>query len=170
MNPDRLAGLHCSSDDDVDPMPPLGEAPDGDVGGFGLQNGFKDVCPIIALQSLGFPISCDRDGPFSILFGNTLLLPFGVQLRYKHCGKSLPDGSYIVRDASMQHLFSLQCREGLIAKKDAHVTSVVSASSAMDMLSSENYTFYFLRRRVRSEPVMFDVVGGAEPQAFICPL
>ena len=88
-NPDTLPGLHPPSDDE-DPMPRVGAAPDLEYGGPGCQNGFKDVCLIMAMQKIGLPVVCDQDGPFSVSYGNSLLLPFGVQLCQKHCRKSLP--------------------------------------------------------------------------------
>ena len=168
-NPDTLPGLHPPSDDE-DPVPRVGAPPDLEFGGPGCQNGFKDVCLIMAMQNIGLLVVCDQDGPFSVSYGNSLLLPFGVQLCQKHCRKSLPDGSYIVHDKDMKHFFALQHREGLLLKKDGEVTSVVSAGVAMDMLSSDQYTFYYLRRQSYSALVTLDAVGGSSPQTFTCPL
>ena len=107
-NPDSLPGLQCASDDDV--LPAAGASPDDDaLAGSGCQQrGFKDVCLVLALQSLGLPVSCDRGGPFPISYGNTLLLPFGLQLSQKSCRKSLHDGGYVVFDKAAQHFFALQ--------------------------------------------------------------
>ncbi|CAK9076205.1 unnamed protein product [Durusdinium trenchii] len=138
--------------------------------GPGCQNGFKDVCLIMAMQNIGLPVVCDQDGPFSISYGNSLPLPFGVQLCQKHCRKSLPDGSYIVHDKDMKHFFALQHRKGLLLKKDGEVTSVVSVGVAMDMLSSDQYTFYYLRRQSYSALMILDAVGDSSPQTFTCPL
>ena len=112
-NPDSLPGLQCASDDDDDDddvLPAGGASPDDDaLGGSGCQQrGFKDVCLVLALQSLGLPVSCDRGGPFPISYGNTLLLPFGLQLSQKSCRKSLHDGGYVVFDKAAQHFFALQ--------------------------------------------------------------
>ena len=61
-------------------MPAAGVAPDKDLGGPGSKDGFQDVCLILALERLGLPVVCDRDGPFFVSYGNSLLFPDGVQL------------------------------------------------------------------------------------------
>ena len=115
MNPDRLAGLDLPSDTE-DPLPAIGEAPHGDVDGCTSHDSFKNLCLILALQNLGLPIPCDRDGPFSVSYGNSLLLPYGIQLCQKQSRKHLPDGSYVVFDQSAKHFFALQIREGFTLK------------------------------------------------------
>ena len=73
LNPDPLPGLGMPSDEEDHCMPAPGEAPDEEFGGAGSQDGFKDICLILALQSLGLPVPCDRDGPFPISHGNKFL-------------------------------------------------------------------------------------------------
>ena len=93
-------------DEEDDFMPPVGEAPDEDqsslpddfVGGSGLDEKYKDVCLIVALRNLGLPVTCDKDGPFSVSYGNSLLQPFGIQLCEKQSRLRLPDGQYVVYD------------------------------------------------------------------------
>ena len=168
-NPDALPGLPPMSDDE-DIMPAVGASLDEMSGGPGCHNGFNDVCLILAMQSIGLPVTCDRDGPFSVSFANHLLLPYGVQLCQKHCRKALPDGNYIVHDKALSHFFALQCREGLFLKKDGGTSVSLSSSMASSMLTSENYTFYFLKQQAMKADLPFDAAGGATPQVVVCPL
>jgi hypothetical protein len=92
----------------------------------------------------------------SVSCGNTLLLPYGVQLCQKNCWRSLLD----------EWLCALQCREGLIFKEDEGKTSSVSLSGAVNILISRNYTFYVLFSSSPST-VLQTAVGtaGLQPQA-----
>ena len=169
-NPDHLPGLAAPSDEEEDFMPALGDAPDEGFGGPGSQDGFNDICLISALQSLGLPVPCDRDGPFPISYGNKLLLPFGVQLGHKPGLRRLLDGSYVVHDKSNAHFFALQVREGLILMKDGGHTFSLPSSSAMDMLTSDAYTFYILQKQSDPALLSVDAVGGATLKKFTTSL
>lgn len=171
-NPDNLPGLQLESDDDA--LPAIGELPDDDgddvIGGAGSQHAFKDVCLVLALQSLGLPVSCDTDGPFPISYGNTLLLPFGLQLCQKLCRKSLPDGGYIVFDKAAGHFFALQTREGFTVKKDEGKMFILSAGAVVHMLQSDNYILYFIQKQSYAGKLCFDALGGSSPETYTCPL
>ena len=169
-NPDSLPGLQNASDSEDDPMPPVGCAPEDSIGGSGSQGGFKDVCLVLALQSLGLPVACDRDGPLSISYGNSLLLPYGLQLFQRTSRTTLPDGSYVVFDKALHHFFAIQTHEGFIVKKDGGQTTVMSFGGIMDMLRSDNYTFYSIRKQNQLSTVSFNAVGGSSPITYSCPL
>ena len=74
------ASTAAASSQDAESLPPVGEAPD--EGELDADNSggasYMNTCLIASLQNLGLPISCPSHGPFSISFGNTLLLPLGV--------------------------------------------------------------------------------------------
>ena len=67
------ASTAAASSQDAESLPPVGEAPDDSGGASYMNTGL-----IASLQNLGLPLSCPSHCPFSISFGNTLLLPLGV--------------------------------------------------------------------------------------------
>ena len=165
--PPRASGGASSQQDEIS-LPAVGEAPD--EGELEADNSggasYNDACLIVSLQNLGLPVSCPSHGPFSVSFGNTLLLPLGVQMCNLIRPKSLANGNYIVHDKSHAHFFALQVREGLILKKDGDHTSRLSLSTVMNMLTSDVYTFYIFQRQSPAASLSVDAVGGATVKKF----
>ena len=50
-------------------------------GGHGSLDGFENACLVVALQNLGCPVACPRDGPFTALDGCVMLRPLGASLQ-----------------------------------------------------------------------------------------
>ena len=148
------------------------------LGGTCGQNGFQDVCLLTALQSLGLPASFDRNGPFPVSSGNTLLLPLGLQLCNLVQPKSLPDGKYIVHDAQKARFFEVQVLDGW---RCAHLSLQCMCHGSLGR--QELYLLPILRGfdTLCAHSVALDSIGGtghafkkpaAAPsaQTYTCPL
>lgn len=96
---------------------------------------------MVSLQNLGLPVVCEKDGPFSVSFGKSLLQPLGLQLCL-HSLSFVPDGKYIVHDENNMHFFALVVREGFVQTLDDAAVVQISLSTLTIMLSDTNFTFY----------------------------
>ena len=134
-------------------------------GGHGSLDGFENACLVVALQNLGCPVACPRDGPFTALDGCVMLRPLGASLQIIPRNMSLTQGKYVVLDIQASHFFALQHIEGFAIKMDGDDKVEVSIGMLSSMMLNPRYYFFKVVLGIPSSSTLlqvpYSISGGA---------
>ena len=135
-------------------------------GGHGSLDGFENACLVVALQNLGCPVACPRDGPFTdSLDGCVMLRPLGASLQIIPRNMSLTQGKYVVLDIQASHFFALQHIEGFAIKMDGDDKVEVSIGMLSSMMLNPRYYFFKVVLGIPSSSTLlqvpYSISGGA---------